>query len=238
MKSWSQYSNIRVVIMVAVLGTGLVQEALASCGSGDRVAYENAECLTAWWKNGAFKSLFLPFATRGSTYSARNECEDWGRVVVKWDLKDTSDKTWHLDDGNRRDGQSSYHKVNWAYCCSDLSDLCNQSDMLTDDGCQNEFNDSTAYSDGCRLESATYVAESSGPHCDISATCPSGPTSMDTSGTWHFLQVDHLVNCNGELKRHDEYCGAAAQVSETNTSETNGRCTLLSPQFCNWEPSN
>ena len=206
MKRMKSGSSISMVFMVAVFGTGLMQEALASCDTNDRMAHGDSECLRASWENNVFSKWFVKY---GSRFEARNECSGWGKVVVKWDMDSAADRTWHLNDDNTRNGHSD-SKVSWAYCCTDLSDLCNVSDMLTNKQCRSEFHDSDAHDDGCRLDSGSdgaSISDDTRGYCDISATCPANAgASTKTSGSWHVLKVDQLVNCDGELEQEDE-CG-------------------------------
>ena len=201
MKSWS---SIPALIMVAVFGAGLMEEALASCGSDDRVKHNRSECLYAEWENNAFKRW--PNTRYGSRFYATNQCSTWGTIVVKWDLINATDRTWHLSHGNRRSGHSG-NKVRSSYCCSDLSDLCNRSDMATVSGCRSKFEESAAYDEGCRLDSGTDGAsiedDSDGAEqfpCTIAGTCPADDdTSTQTSIRVNFLGLEHLVNCDGTL---------------------------------------
>ena len=78
--------------LLAVAFTAAVAgEAWAACGSSDRKSHRDSECLSAWWDNNTWPSP--------SPFGVQNLCPDWGKVVAKIDLKDTGDKTWHLNDG-------------------------------------------------------------------------------------------------------------------------------------------
>ena len=51
---------------------------------------------------------------------ARNLCSDQGKIVVKVDVKNAKDKTWHLTGSEEREG-SGYGRVRGVYYCKDLS---------------------------------------------------------------------------------------------------------------------
>ena len=108
------------VLAVAVL---VLQAAAteAACGKKHRVSHRDSECLSAWWEN--HNSTF-----RHNTYNVRNNCASQGRVVAKVDLKEEMDRTLYLDNGATRSGQTKF-RIRWIYCCSDLSTLCNRSDL-------------------------------------------------------------------------------------------------------------
>ena len=55
-------------------------------------------------------------------------CPSLGRVVAKVDLAEEMDRTLYLDNGAKRTGQTKF-RIRWIYCCSDLSTLCNRSDL-------------------------------------------------------------------------------------------------------------
>ncbi len=108
------------VLAVAVL---VLQAAAteAACGKKHRVSHRDSECLSAWWEN--HNSTFKP-----NTYNVRNNCASQGRVVAKVDLKEEMDRTLYLDHGATRTGHTKF-RIRWIYCCSDLSTLCNRSDL-------------------------------------------------------------------------------------------------------------
>ena len=187
----------------------------ASCGISDRKAFNHSECLHAWWDNNPWpkKSTF--------GVQVRNDCHLWGTVVAKVDLRSCSDKTWHLNNTNKRRGAEAC-RVNEISCCQDIGDLCNRRDLVTIDGCTSQWNKSPA-SNTCYLSGGEYYI-----------TNPTGTTTEDfltsvyfdkdehTCGFWakckyltpqwdieerqtsirdgHWLDSDDLVNCNGVLK--------------------------------------
>ena len=107
-----------LAVAVLVLQAGSVE---AACGKKHRVSHRDSECLSAWWEN--HNSTF-----KHNTYNVRNMCSSQGRVVAKVDLKEEMDRTLYLDDGATRTGQTKF-RIRWIYCCSDLSTLCNRSDL-------------------------------------------------------------------------------------------------------------
>ena len=93
----------------------------AACGVRDRVSHRDSECLQAWWDNKNDRYEY-------NTYHVRNMCSELGRVVAKVDLREARDRTPHLDNGQWRFGYTN-NRIDWIYCCSDLSTLCNRSDL-------------------------------------------------------------------------------------------------------------
>ena len=51
---------------------------------------------------------------------ARNLCSDKGKIVVKVDVKNAKDKTWHLNGSRKRKGSGNGH-MRGVYYCKDLS---------------------------------------------------------------------------------------------------------------------
>lgn len=98
----------------------------AACGVRDRVSHRDSECLQAWWDNKNNKYEY-------NTYHVRNMCSELGRVVAKVDLREARDRTPYLDNSQWRIGYTD-NRIDWIYCCSDLSTLCNRSDLDRRDG--------------------------------------------------------------------------------------------------------
>ena len=177
----------------------------ASCGSGNRTALGSAECLDGGWNN---KKGFMGW--KSSTFWAQNKCPDWGKTVAKVDISKATDKTWHLTTGDSRSGSHGSAHVSGVYCCSDLSHLCNKSDVLTSSGCTAKFQDSPAFTSGtCSSPSATV----SGENCAITATCNTdigGGTlvtgSFEESITIHYTKADEVQYCIGKLYHPDDGC--------------------------------
>ena len=51
---------------------------------------------------------------------ARNLCADQGKIVVKVDIKNAKDKTWHLK-GSGKSKDSGYGRGRGVHYCKDLS---------------------------------------------------------------------------------------------------------------------
>lgn len=99
--------------LLAVLGVSQ-----ASCGNSQREQARLVSCLTASWENHN-SNCFLGLCSKTSTFEATNNCS--GKTVVKIDLAEATDKTWHLTyDGHSRAGSAAAH-VSGIYCCKDLS---------------------------------------------------------------------------------------------------------------------
>ena len=183
--------------------------AYASCGISDRKTFHHVECLHGWWDNNEWP--------RKSTFGAQvqNNCHEWGTVVAKVDLASCSDKTWHLNNTNTRRGSEAC-RVRGIYCCMDIGDLCDKSDLMSIESCRNQFNESPA-SDSCELSGGvTYTSGStsptpvtwSGENCNFWAEC------WYMKDTWfeekretsisnvHWPDADDLVNCDGVLKEN------------------------------------
>ena len=186
--------------------------AYASCGISDRVTFHHSECLHGWWDNNDWP--------RKSTFGAQvqNDCHLWGTVVAKVDLASCSDKTWHLNNTNKRRGSEAC-RVNGIHCCKDIGDLCNKTDLITVNGCTGQFDDSPA-SDSCYLsggEITTFntimgLPAQSVTYSTSSLTCNFWAKCQYITSEWtieekqtsikdvHWLDADDLVNCNGVLK--------------------------------------
>ena len=108
------------VLSVAVLVL-LAAAAEAACGKSNRVSHRASDCLSAWWENRNGMYTY-------NSYHVRNMCSSLGRVVAKVDLAEEMDRTLYLDNGATRSGQTKF-RIRWIYCCSDLSTLCNRSDL-------------------------------------------------------------------------------------------------------------
>lgn len=192
--------------------------AYASCGINDRKTFHHSECLHGWWDNNPWP--------KKSTFGAQvqNDCHLWGTVVVKVDLASCSDKTWHLNNTNKRRGSEAC-RVNGIYCCTDIGDLCDKTDLITVDGCTGQFDESPA-SDSCYLsggettttdiilglpaQSVTY--STSNLTCNFWAKCEyiTSEWTIEEKQTSikdvHWLDADDVYNCNGVLKEGGSSC--------------------------------
>lgn len=146
------------VMWALVLSVLAVSQVDAACTGGNRISHGAAECLEAGWNNTQY--MF------GSAFTVRNMCPAYGKVVAKIDLKSSADKTWHLENGDSRSGES-FAKVRGINCCRDLGKLCNYSDVVTSGSCRTEFNKSTA-ANSCtlRLDPAA-----NGKNCNFILQC-------------------------------------------------------------------
>ena len=189
--------------------------ASASCGISDRVGFVGASCLHAWWDNNNWP--------KKSTFGAQvqNDCHEWDKVVAKVDLKDCSDKTWHLTNTNKRRGSEAC-RVNGIYCCKDMG-ICNKFDYTTKEGCTSQWNKSPA-SETCTLSGGNPImfydmqvagpqsVTSTGDDCNFWAKCQyitSEWTIEEKQASIedvHWPDADEVYNCNGVLKEGDESC--------------------------------
>ena len=187
------------ILAVALLAPALMllpaTTAEASCSTENRVDHRDAECLSAWWENrGLLKK---------SPYQVRNMCPGYGKVVAKVDLKTARDRTLTLDDGLPRDGDTR-HRIRDISCCSDIGELCNRSDVVTDAGCVARFWRVSPAGGRCGSVTATAVISGGNYECRISATCMlDGTMFLDrpSSITVPWLDLDEVRNCNGRLRR-------------------------------------
>ncbi len=186
-------------LIVAVAGAAYA----ASCSGSNRVFHSNAECLHGWWDNNEWP--------KDSTFGVQGSCSDWGTVVAKIELVGAMDRTWHLNNDNKRRGSSS-SRVNGIHCCKDVGDLCNHDDMMTPDNCKSQFEDSPA-ANTCYLSGGQYYGSDGlspvsvfGEDCHFWAKCEyydenwlkqENETSIE--GVW-YPDADTLRNCDGELK--------------------------------------
>ena len=188
------------VAAIALLAGALLllpENAEASqCSRAERVDHRNAECLSASWKNrGLLKK---------SPYHVSNQCSEYGKVVAKVDLASASDRTIHLIDDIPRDGDTR-HRIRSISCCSDISDLCNRSDVVTDEGCLARFRQSPA-SKKCWNASASAAISGDDYSCSVSADCEyfdwaKQRRQRHTNITVPWLELDDVNNCSGRLTR-------------------------------------
>ncbi len=193
MKRHAAYAVSAAVVLA--LATALVGQAHAACGSGQRVSHRDAECLRAKWDNNT-----LPTP---NTVEAQNLCSDYGTVVAKIDSKGRPDDTWSLTDGETRKSARLY-RTDWVYCCRDLSDLCNKSDIVNADSCLDQFLASPA-SETC---SRTHARVAGSDECMIVTECKPfkpiagapPPESIITSITASWSDTANIHNCGGLLR--------------------------------------
>ena len=107
------------LLMLAATFTGEVH---ASCGVRDRIKHEDSDCLTAKWDN------HYNWLNHGR-WKIKSECSNYGKVVAKIDIKHTWDEEITLSNSEWQSGDTDLYNVRYIYCCADLSDLCNRSDI-------------------------------------------------------------------------------------------------------------
>ena len=97
---------------------------------------------------------------------SQNMCPEYGKVVAKVDLKSAMDRTLHLNDGSQRDG-STIHRIRGISCCSDIGELCNRSDIVTDAGCVAQFNRVSSAAWTCVDETASAAISGENYNCTV-----------------------------------------------------------------------
>ena len=179
-----------VAILSAMLLMLPPSDGHASCERSKRINHSKVDCLTAqqWETRGFF--------SRRSYAKTRNLCPEWGRVVAKVEIRNGADATWGLTDSRWRQGSwAPPKKVREVSCCTDLSDLCSKSDVLTTRGCESQLNRSEARR-SCTDRSFAINAES----CTVEASCKRDDQSLNrTSITAHYTEIETLKNCDGTL---------------------------------------
>ena len=195
---WNAAHAVSAAFAIALTAALTGQAYAGSCERGQRIDHNDAGCLRAEWDNNT--NLW----SEGKV-EAQSKCSDYGTVVVKVDRKAATDYTWHLTNNRTRHKSTGAIDVRGVYCCSDLSDLCDKSEV-DDDSCLDRFRSSSA-DDTCKNESASI----DGLHqCTIEADCETyQQTSLsgdpqtwyeEASITVHWSDVDDLHNCKGELE--------------------------------------
>ena len=183
-----------IAVVAAALILLLPSIAAASqCSRPERVDREDAECLSASWRNrGIFKK---------STYRVQNECAAYGRVAAKVDLVAARDRTVNLDDGRPRRGWA-WRQIRSISCCSDIG-ICNRSDAVTNAGCLARFKQASSAPLSCRAISATAAISGEKYSCTITARCHRDvwpqPIYDTSTITVPFLALGDVHNCNGTL---------------------------------------
>ena len=181
---WNAAHAVSAVFALVVVAV-LADQAHASCGSSQRIDHDDANCLDAGWDNST------NWLSHGKVW-ARNECPDHGTVVAKVDIKSGKDKTWYLHDGDKKSSGTNVLNTRNVYCCSDLSDLCDTSD-LSEDGCRQNFLASSA-GETCQDVSTSI---NSSHQCTVSAKCKSEEGFLTpTITTVDFDDVRDLHNCD------------------------------------------
>ena len=186
--------------------------AYASCWGDNRVHFTDAQCLHAWWDNNDWP--------RKNKFGVQGSCKDWGTVVAKISLQSCTDRTWHLNNDNKRRGESIC-RVLGIFCCKDVGDLCNWSDATTVEGCTSQWNkspasdtcdfDTTGTADGVTFQWPSAVS-TSGNDCTFYAKCDyaadDGTTQENQTSIENVFwpDADEVQNCDGELKEGSYSC--------------------------------
>ena len=185
-----------------------LSEGHAACEESHRVSDADAQCMTLeTWSTGG-ESLTprprpwkeeAPLTKPMQHYvKVKNECPEWGKVVVKVDLENQTDVTWELTDGNWREyAWTEPKRVKSVACCSDLSDLCSKTDVVTVRGCRAQYNESSAL-DTCQQANVRVSGES----CVVTARCESAyhrGRFWSSTVIVDYPETKDLSNCNGTL---------------------------------------
>ena len=109
---------MRFVFCALAASIILAGGAQAACEWSDRIAMDDAECLSGGWQNQAWPNK--------DTAWVKNECSALGTVVAKIDRKDARDWTLRLKNDFTVTMSGNAGNVRGIYCCSDLSDLCSK----------------------------------------------------------------------------------------------------------------
>ena len=180
------------------LAAALAGQAYASCDSGQRVSHQAAECLRVKWSNNRWPSL--------SSVEMQNLCSDYGTVVAKVEREDGSGDIWSLSDGRTRK-TSNLFPTESVYCCEDLSELCNKSDIVNDASCLDQFLASPA-SQFC---SQSQARRSGDDDCAILTECK--PPERSEGGSYQGgILTSTTVSWSDTAKLHS--CGAGLIVGE------------------------
>ena len=177
-----------IAIAVTVLFLAANGPATAACEKSKRIRHNDSECLTASWTNRSWPSL--------SRVTVRNECSGYGTVVAKIDIKNAADRTLHLHGGDERTASGQF-TVRQVSCCSDISDLCSLSGVVTDDSCLDRFHASSA-NETCRHATGTAISRT---QCRITAQCRHSHMTQyfRTTITVEYPDVAKLHNCRSVL---------------------------------------
>ena len=174
-------------VFALALAALLAGQAHATCSGSQSISYQSAECLRAK----------ISTVASGQTVEIQNLCPDYGDVTAKIDKEILADVIVYLKSGTMV--EQSATQVNGVYCCKDLGDLCDKSDVIDDDSCFEQFEGSSA-DDSCKDETATAT---SNDKCAISATCKDINGSYgqyQSTATVSWPDAARLHNCNKKLR--------------------------------------
>ena len=129
----SPYGVSSLALLLSLFAAGPVQ---ADCEWSDRIEKDSAECLSGGFENHTWPDK--------DTAWVKNECPELGTVVAKVDRKDAPDWTKWLEGSGQVNMSGSQGNIRSIHCCSDLSDLCNKSDIINAANCIAAFEQSPA----------------------------------------------------------------------------------------------
>ena len=198
MKHW-------IPALLALVTFAFVTNAHAACEANKRHSPQNANCLEAsHWYHGTSSW------TRIYKWKARNTCKWLGKVVAKIDVAHASDQTVTLPygDGDWHEGQVN-NEIRSVKCCTDLSDMCNREDIVTDANCLDRWRESDAHEwiierGSCPANNTTATAKPDTEECHFQTTC-----IRDDLLPWervqrqiqvHYHDVWKVDRCAGQLR--------------------------------------
>ena len=192
---WNAAHAASAVLALALTAALAGQTHAGSCEGSDRIDHDDADCLHADWDNN------YDGWSSGKVWAWSN-CEDRGTVVAKVDLKAAKDLTWYIKSSKKFNKKLGPVDVRNVWCCADLSDLCNESEV-NDADCLAEFHDSSA-ADTCSDEIVTAPSDDT---CNVQARCKyqydNGDYSNAVTGaeiTTSFSNTSRLHNCDAVLQ--------------------------------------
>ncbi|TGG93761.1 MAG: hypothetical protein ERJ67_03805 [Aphanocapsa feldmannii 277cV] len=144
---------------MVILVTVFVGDAHAACDKDARKQHYRSECLEVEYKN--YDNIW-----KKNKVTGRNICWEYGKVVAKIDLMSWKDRTWHLETYKQREWNGDAN-IRGVYCCEDLSDLCNISDIVDADSCLERFAQSPA-ANKCDPPKVTVFG---GDQCKFTTSC-------------------------------------------------------------------
>ena len=188
---------IKKFISVAILTLFLVPTAHAACESSKRLHGGFAQCLEAQtWQTSC------GWLCKEHHFKARNRCHDLGKLVAKVDIRNENDVTWTFPiyDTSWKQGVNSGVDpyVRGVYCCTDLSELCNPSDLVNVADCTARWEESSAHGTCMNVRVQAFPDQSD---CQVNADCRThGSKWIPTSAKGHYHKLYTLKNCDGHLK--------------------------------------
>ncbi len=176
------FRSLKVLMFVVALASLAVSQAHAACTGSDEIAAGQAQCLTH---------------AKGvdSWYIATN-CSEYGEVAAKV-VYSSGTANHTLTSASPRTNLSGAASV---YCCKDLGDLCNRSDVVTPSNCRTQFESSDA-NDSCDLLGDPTVTNNH-TKCSFSAEC--GEDNQTITAAVAYTSMDDLNYCPGGLVQDAE----------------------------------